>query len=77
MYINIAKAAYKSDPEIFKKHFAKAIGQDLINEKVKVVQIAIAKLTAKVASGFSRSNDKVREVLLQSAAPDVKQFLDK
>lgn len=48
MYIYIAKASYKVDPEIFKKHFAKAIGQDLISEKVKVVQIALAKLTAKV-----------------------------
>ena len=75
MYIKIAKSAYKAEPEIFKKHFAKAIGQDLINEKVKVVQIAMAKLAAKVAPGYSRSNDKVREFLLQTAAPDVKQFL--
>ena len=37
MYIYVAKASYKADPEIFKKHFAKAIGQDLISEKVKVV----------------------------------------
>ena len=29
----------------------------------------------KIPNGFSRSNDKVRENLMQSAAPDVKQFL--
>jgi hypothetical protein len=37
MYIKIARASYKADNEIFKKHFAKAIGNDLISEKVKVV----------------------------------------
>jgi len=37
MYLKIARAAYKVDNEIFKKHFAKAIGNDMIAEKVKVV----------------------------------------
>lgn len=37
MYIKVARHAYKTDNEIFKKHFAKAIGNDMCNEKVKVV----------------------------------------
>lgn len=37
MYIKIAKASFKADNEIFKKHFAKSIGLDMCNEKVKVV----------------------------------------
>lgn len=37
MYITIAKRVFKQDNEIFKKHFAKSIGIDLLNEKVKVV----------------------------------------
>lgn len=34
LYITIARATYKADQEIFKKHFAKSIGNDLLNEKV-------------------------------------------
>jgi hypothetical protein len=37
MYIEIASAAYDGDEEVFKKHFAKAIGNDMLAEKVKVV----------------------------------------
>jgi hypothetical protein len=37
LYLVIARATFKTDPEIFKKHFAKAIGSDMITEKVKVV----------------------------------------
>ena len=37
MYVKIAKTALKIDQELFKKHFAKAIGTDMIQEKVKVV----------------------------------------
>ena len=37
MFVTIAKAAFKADNEIFKKHFAKSIGQDMCEEKVKVV----------------------------------------
>ena len=48
VYLKIAKAAYKADPEIFKKHFAKSIGQDMCDEKVKVVQIAMTKLVGKI-----------------------------
>ena len=37
MYICISKAAFKADNEVFKKHFAKSLGLDMIDEKVKVV----------------------------------------
>lgn len=37
MYIKIAKHSYRTDNEIFKKHFAKAMGTDMCAEKVKVV----------------------------------------
>lgn len=37
LYLVIARATFKADAEIFKKHFAKAIGTDMISEKVKVV----------------------------------------
>ena len=37
LYLVIARATFKADPEIFKKHFAKAIGSDMITDKVKVV----------------------------------------
>ncbi len=33
----IARESYKFDKEIFKKHFAKSLGNDMINEKVMVV----------------------------------------
>jgi hypothetical protein len=37
MYIVIAEAAFKTDKEIYKKHFAKAIGNEMKDEKVAVV----------------------------------------
>lgn len=37
MYLQIGKAVFKTDNEIFKKHFAKAMGNDMLDEKVKVV----------------------------------------
>lgn len=37
LYLVIARATFKADAEIFKKHFAKAIGSDMTSEKVKVV----------------------------------------
>lgn len=37
MYITIAKSAFKAENEVFKKHFAKNIGNDMCGEKVKVV----------------------------------------
>ena len=64
MYLHIAKASYRGEQEVFKKHFAKAIGIDMIDEKVKVVQITMAKLVMKITPGYSRSVDKVKEHLL-------------
>lgn len=77
MYITIAKNAYKAENEVFKKHFAKSIGADMLEEKVKVVQISMAKMVFKIPAGYSRSVDKVREHLSATTTPDVKQFLDK
>ena len=57
MYIIIATAAFELDPEVYKKHFAKAIGNEMGNEKVLVVKILIAKLCAKVPNGYSKSTD--------------------
>lgn len=36
-YVAIARGAFEHDPEVFKKHFAKSLGQDMIDERVKVV----------------------------------------
>ena len=56
----IARATNKTDKEIFKKHFAKAIGNDMLTEKVKIVQIMLAKLCSEVPEGYSKSVEKVR-----------------
>jgi hypothetical protein len=72
MYIKVAKHAFKAENDIFKKHFAKAIGQDMCSEKVKVVQITLAKMINKIPASYSRSSDKVREHLLKEGQPDVK-----
>ena len=47
-YVQIAGGAFAHDPQIFKKHFAKSIGQDMLAERVEVVQIALAKLVQLV-----------------------------
>jgi hypothetical protein len=65
MYLHIATAAFHQDQEVFKKHFAKSIGLDLINEPCKLVQITLAQHVMKIPQGFSRSTDKVREHLLK------------
>ena len=44
LYLIIAKHTYGQDQDIFKKHFAKSIGSDLFTEKVRVVQILLAKM---------------------------------
>lgn len=49
----------------------------MCNEKVKVVLVQLAKLMVKVTPGYSRSCDKVRDLLMQNASNDVKQFLIK
>ena len=60
IYIQIAASTYESDNEIFKKHFAKNVAQDLDNEKCRCVQISLAKLCNIVVEGYSKSLDKVR-----------------
>ena len=60
MYINIAISTYKSDTEIFKKHFAKNIAADFEQEKCKCVKISLAKLCNSVTEGYSKSLDKIR-----------------
>jgi hypothetical protein len=61
MYLVIAKACFKADQDIFKKHFAKNMCNDMIDEKVSIVKIMIAKLVAKVPRGYSKSTDKIFE----------------
>ena len=77
MYLSVAKATFKKDNEIFKKHFAKAIGTDMSDEKVKIVQIKLVKLCLTIPVGYSRSVDKVRETLQKNGSADVTQFFGK
>lgn len=44
MYVVIARAAFRGDQEIYKKHFAKSLCADMANEKVTVVKMMIMKL---------------------------------
>jgi len=60
IYIHIAVSAFESDNEIFKKHFAKNIAQDMELEPCVCVQISLAKLCNHVKEGYSKSLDKVR-----------------
>lgn len=76
MYVTIAKAAYKGDKEIFKKHFAKSMGNEMCEEKVNVVKIAMAKLVANVPRGYSKSTDKIFEVLMKNCkSGEIMQYL--
>ena len=61
MYIAVAEAAFEADEEIYKKHFAKSIGNEMVDEKVTVVKMRIAKLAEKVPTGYSKSTDKIAE----------------
>ena len=63
MYLSIAKATFEEDQEIYKKHFAKAIGNEMCDEKVTVVKCMIMKLVKKVPTGYSKSTDKIGEQL--------------
>jgi hypothetical protein len=63
MYLVTARAALKADKEVFKKHFAKAIGNEMCLEKVTIVKILMAKLVSKVERGYSKSADKAFEWL--------------
>jgi len=76
MYITIADAAFKDDQEIYKKHFAKAIGNEMCEEKVGVVKVMIVKLCAIVPRGYSKSTDKIADHIKDSKRPDVNQFFD-
>ena len=51
MYLIIANSVYKSESEIFKKHFAKSIATEMVEEKVKVVQITMTKLVMQIPAG--------------------------
>ena len=76
MYVTIAKAAFKGDREIFKKHFAKSMGNEMCEEKVNVVKIAMAKLVAKVPRGYSKSTDKIFDVLQKNCkSGEITQYL--
>ena len=74
MYVICAKSAFKADQEIFKKHFAKNMGNDMVTEKVCVVKLMLAKLVAKVPRGYSKSTDKIFEAFLndKSVTSEVK-----
>ena len=61
MYLTIAKAAFEVEDEIYKKHFAKAIGNEMLDEKVTAVKMMIAKLSAAVPNGYSKSTDKIAD----------------
>ena len=71
MYVCIAKSTYSTDTEIFKKHFAKNIAQDLENEKCTCVKIMMAKLCNDVKDGYSKSLDKVRQKLIRDNDPTI------
>lgn len=51
MYLIIANSVYKSENEVFKKHFAKSIATEMVDEKVKVVQITMTKLVVQIPVG--------------------------
>lgn len=63
MYLYIAQSAFEADEEIYKKHFAKAIGNEMLEERVTLVKVMIAKLASRVPNGYSKSTDKIAEHL--------------
>lgn len=75
IYIQIAESAYEADNEIFKKHFAKNIAQDLEQEPCRCVQISLARLCNTVKEGYSKSLDKVRQKLLADDEATVIQHM--
>ena len=75
LYLVIARSTFKADAEIFKKHFAKAIGSDMLTERVKIVQILLAKICREVDVGYSKSIDKVRNELLIKGDHEITQFI--
>lgn len=75
IYIQIAESTYLSDNEIFKKHFAKNLAQDLEQESCRCVQISLARLCNSVKEGYSKSLDKIRQKLLADDEPTVIQYM--
>ena len=73
-YLTIAQAAFEADDEIYKKHFAKAIGNEMVEEKVTVVKMCIAKLAKMVPTGYSKSTDKIEEHFKAQGNSEVNQF---
>ena len=73
MYIAIS--TYEADNEIFKKHFAKNIANDMESEKCKCVLIVMAKLCNLVKDGYSKSLDKIRAQILADKDPTVLQHM--
>jgi hypothetical protein len=61
----MAVSTFESDPDIFKKHFAKNILADLLEEKCITVKLQLARLCDKVEVGYSKSLDKVRDKLAE------------
>ena len=74
MYLIIAQAAFEVEDEIYKKHFAKAIGNEMCEEKVTVVKVMIAKLGQVVPYGYSKSTDKITDHIKAQKNSEVNQF---
>mmetsp|Transcript_41102 Transcript_41102/g.53934 ORF Transcript_41102/g.53934 Transcript_41102/m.53934 type:complete len:111 (+) Transcript_41102:1964-2296(+) len=75
MYLTIAQASFEVEDEIYKKHFAKAIGNEMCEEKVVAVKMMIAKLAKAVPTGYSKSTDKIAEHIKAQEVAEVNQFL--
>ena len=73
-YLVVAQTAFEVDQEIYKKHFAKAIGNEMCEERVTVVKLMIAKLAACVPNGYSKSTDKIADHLKAQGNSEVNQF---
>ena len=76
MYLAIAQAAFEVEDEIYKKHFAKAIGNEMCEEKVIAVKMMIAKLAHAVPYGYSKSTDKIADHIKAQEISEVNQFFD-
>ena len=48
----------------------------MLEERVRVVQIMLAKLCKEVPPGYSKSIDKVRTMLQKLDVPDITQFMN-
>ena len=71
MYLTIAQASFEVEDEIYKKHFAKAIGNEMLEERVVAVKMMIAKLAALVPNGYSKSTDKIAEHIKEQNISEV------